>query len=105
MIYKPFDRLLVLAGLPGYAATAATGWHPAINSADDAAKSRMKFAPKGAAAVVQRYRPAVALTPVLPANCSGYRYMVDMGRELQGGIQLSINGESRMPSATSCTVW
>ena len=72
--------------LPGFPATAAAGWHPAINSVTSGFKTRMpsRFARKGASAVVQRYRPAAALKPVVPANGSGYRYRVDMGRELQG---------------------
>ena len=43
------------------------------------------FARKEASAVVQQYRPAAVLKRVVPeGNCSGYRYRVDMGRELQG---------------------
>jgi hypothetical protein len=98
MYFQPAENMIMAlwpAGwrLPGYVTTAAAGWIPAISSAEPGARgSSMTFAAKEAAAVVQRYRPAAALKPVVPANCSGYRYIVDMGRELQGGIQLSLNG-------------
>lgn len=76
----------------GYAATEAQGWRAAVRST---ARTPALFTEKEACAIVQRYRPATALTPVTPANCSGYRYIVDMGRELQGRYPLvNTSGES-----------
>ena len=93
--FQPSENIIMAlwpAGwrLPGYAATAAGGWLPPVVSS--VGQPSKPFARKAASAVVQRYRPAAALTPFVPSNCSGYRYRVDMGRELQGGLQLSING-------------
>ena len=64
----------------GYATAEDQGWRPAVKSS---AHMPSVFTPKEAAAIVQRYRPAAALAPV-QANGSGYGYLVDMGRELQG---------------------
>jgi hypothetical protein len=81
MYYQPSENIIMALWpsgwrKPGYAASEATGWRPAIVSS---ARMPADFVAKGASAVVQRYRPAVALEPVVPANCSGYRYIVDMG--------------------------
>ena len=90
MYFQPAENMLMAHypqgwRLPGYQATASAGWLPAVPSETLGVSLRTPLAPKGSAAVVQELRPAAALTPVVPANCSGYRYIVDMGRELQGG--------------------
>ena len=97
MYFQPAENMLMAHypqgwRLPGYQATASAGWLPAVPSETLGVSLRTPLAPKGSAAVVQELRPAAALTPIVPANCSGYRYLVDMGRELQGGLTLTING-------------
>lgn len=87
MYFQPAENIVMAhwpAGwrLPGYDVASKSGWHPAVTTSSSGAKLPAKFARKRASAVVQRYRPAAALKPVVPANCSGYRYRVDMGRSL-----------------------